>query len=182
MFVFLNKYQNRTGCIISGYNLSLTFSLNCITSISNFVFFRDKDLWKSYWKLTWWYVCSSSKTDIADSTWKFAVRLHVDSAMLVFDDLVFGEEYYIHRCPSIPLWTPMSRRLFEIFSFVKLIFRSFAFRNLNIIPFVKIQDQWTCSSNSDNYWNDYLFLKEVVASTSCKAMARWKKNLYSYIK
>jgi len=32
------------------------------------------------------------------------------------------------------------------------------------------------SSISDNYWNDYLILKEVVATTKCKAMAWWEQK------
>ncbi len=32
------------------------------------------------------------------------------------------------------------------------------------------------SSISDNYWNDYLILKEVVATTKYKAMAWWEQK------
>jgi hypothetical protein len=30
-----------------------------------------------------------------EATWKISENFHVESAMPVFDDLVFGEEYYI---------------------------------------------------------------------------------------
>jgi hypothetical protein len=34
--------------------------------------------------------------NIAESTWKFMICFNVDSAMSVFDDLLFGDENYIH--------------------------------------------------------------------------------------
>jgi hypothetical protein len=34
---------------------------------------------------------------IAESTWKFMICFHVDSAMSVFDDFLFGDEHYSHR-------------------------------------------------------------------------------------
>jgi hypothetical protein len=33
--------------------------------------------------------------NIAESTWKFMICFRVDSAMSVFDDLLFGDEHYI---------------------------------------------------------------------------------------
>ncbi len=35
--------------------------------------------------------------NIAESTWKFMICFHVDSAMSVFDDLLFGDEPYSPR-------------------------------------------------------------------------------------